>query len=237
MGWLRTLVVCGSALAISGASARAADMPDYSSPFPVPSGDRLPVAERISGWYLRGDIGYRFQLTGTASDFIAQYDTSTLKDTYVLGGGAGYKAQWFRADVTGDYGWRSEYSAATAAGAPSVNAKFDTFTVLANGYIDLGTWGGFTPYVGAGIGGAEISIRDYKSVPPQTTFTPTAAKWNVAWAAMVGVSYNLSYNVLIDVGYRHVNMGDAVGGPSKKELTVRKVTGDEIRVGIRYLID
>jgi opacity protein-like surface antigen len=59
----------------------------------------------------------------------------------------------------------------------------------------------------------------------------------VAWAAMAGVSYNLSYNVLIDVGYRHVNMGDAVGGPSKNELTVRKVTGDEIRVGIRYLLD
>ena len=108
---------------------------------------------------------------------------------------------------------------------------------MGNAYADLGSWGGFTPYVGAGIGGANVIVRDYVSNPPQLRFTPTVQRWNLAWAAMAGVSYDITYNMKIDVGYRHVNMGDAVGGPADNRLTVKKLTGDEIRIGLRYLID
>ena len=238
MGRLRTLVVCAATVAISGAVARAADMPDYSSPLPFPSRERSQRADELySGWYLRGDVGYRFQRVGSASDPTNDYPSNTIKDAFVGVAGVGYKAKWFRADLTGDYGWRSLYSGATASGATPCPAKFDTFTVMLNGYLDLGTWAGFTPYVGAGIGGAQVSTSSYETVPPQLSLTPTVARWNVAWAAMAGVSYNMSYNLVIDVGYRHVNMGDVIGGPTDNQLTVKKLTGDEIRVGIRYLLD
>lgn len=235
MGLLRKLVVCAAMVAISGTAARAADMPDNSW---FPSRERsLRSEELYSGWYLRGDVGYRFQRIGSASDFFNEYTSNTIKNAFMGSVGAGYKLQWFRADLTGDYGWRSLYNGTPAGGTPSVSAKIDTFTVMLNGYIDLGTWGGFTPYVGAGIGGANISVRDYETMPP-TTIIPTAAtRWNVAWSAMAGVSYDIMYNLKVDVGYRHVNMGDAIGGPTLNQLTVKKLTGDEIRVGIRYLID
>ncbi len=54
---------------------------------------------------------------------------------------------------------------------------------------------------------------------------------------MAGVSYNLTYDLLIDVGYRHVDMGDINGGLGTNLFAINKVTGDEIRVGLRYFFD
>src|SRR6266852_2973838 len=122
MSWLRTLVVSGAALTVLTASARGADMPDYPSlPMPLPTRDRprQPV-EIFSGWYLRGDIAYRFQRSGSSSsgDPTQVPNPNSVKlDNTMLGAlGAGYKAQWFRVDLTGDYGWRSKYVATTSAG-------------------------------------------------------------------------------------------------------------------------
>ena len=56
MGWLRTLVIAGAALAMSGALARAADMPGYPPP-PEPPEYRPTFLDPGTGWYLRGDIG------------------------------------------------------------------------------------------------------------------------------------------------------------------------------------
>jgi opacity protein-like surface antigen len=236
MGWLRTSVVCGAVLAISGASALGADMPDYPS-LPMPKEKSFPVDSLISGWYLRGDVGYRFQRVGAASDLFTEYTTSSIKDTYVGAIGAGYKANWLRTDITGDYGWRTIYSGSTDSGANTVSAKIESFNILLNGYLDLGTWSGFTPYVGAGIGGAQVSTRNYETRPPQPTVAPQVARWNLAWAAMAGVSVNLTYNILLDIGYRHIDMGDVVGGSPPNELKIKKLTGDEVRVGLRFVLD
>jgi opacity protein-like surface antigen len=237
MGWLRTLLVSSAALAISGTLARAADMPDYPS-LPLPSHEKsLQFDELISGWYLRGDAGYRFQHVSSASDPANDYAGNSIKNAFIGGVGAGFKADWFRADITGDYGWRSLYSGSNASNSNSVTAKFDTITVMLNGYFDLGSWAGFTPYVGGGIGGAYVSMSSYETMPPQAILVPSVSHWNVAWAVMAGASYNLSYNVLLDVGYRHIDMGDVIGGPTANELTVKRLTGDEVRVGLRYVLD
>jgi opacity protein-like surface antigen len=61
-------------------------------------------------------------------------------------------------------------------------------------------------------------------------------RWNPAWAVMAGVSYSVTRQFLVDVGYRHLDLGDMTGGPVGA-LAIKRVTGDEIRVGFRYLID
>ena len=244
MGWLRTLAISGAVLAISGALARAADMPGYPSlPFPLPSQESsLQQVELFSGWYLRGDIGYRFQGTGSSSSgdttLVPSPNSAKLDNAFMGGLGAGFKAQWFRVDLTGDYGWRSKY-VATAADGTTFSGKIESFTVMANGYVDLGTWYGFTPYIGAGIGGANVIFSGYENstaVAPMASTAVPVHRWNLAWAVMAGVSYSLSQNFLVDVGYRHVDMGDVNGGPNG-QLTVKHLTGDEVRVGLRYLLN
>ena len=106
MGPVRTLVVCAAALAMSGTIARAADMPGYPpEPLPFPTHVTPAPAEQLaSGWYLRGDLGYRWQRFSSASDLVNDYTSSKMTDPFVAGLGAGYKFKWFRFDVTGDYG-------------------------------------------------------------------------------------------------------------------------------------
>jgi opacity protein-like surface antigen len=54
---------------------------------------------------------------------------------------------------------------------------------------------------------------------------------------MAGVSFSLGYNTIIDIGYRHIDMGDVLGGPPGNQLTLDSLTGDEVRIGIRYLLN
>jgi opacity protein-like surface antigen len=232
-----------SVLAAGTAAPLAADMPASDVTLPPPALER-PIARPeyfSSGWYLRGDLGYRFQHIGeSTSNDTAQVPAPTsakIDNTYVFGFGVGIKRDWFRFDITGDYGWRSKYHADYAGG--DLSGKVETFTVMGNGYADLGTWFGVTPYIGAGIGGANLNFTSYENpnagVSMPSTAVP-ASRWNMAWAVMAGLSYTVAPNVLVDVGYRHVDMGDISGGPNEK-LSVKKLTGDEIRIGFRYLLD
>ena len=229
-------------LVLNGSGAAAADMPGDYPTLPPPTLERSERPEYFtSGWYLRGDLGYRFQHIGeSSSGDLTQVPAPTsgkIDNTYVFGFGAGIKRDWLRLDVTGDYGWRSKYQAEYAGG--TFSGKVESFTVMGNGYIDLGTWYGITPYVGAGIGGANLIFSSYENpnatAPMPSTAVPVS-RWNLAWALMAGVSYAVAPNMLIDVGYRHIDMGDVSGGPSE-QLTVKKLTGDEVRVGFRYLLD
>ncbi|MBI1202982.1 MAG: outer membrane beta-barrel protein [Rhodopseudomonas sp.] len=251
MSLLRKLVLIGigcafgapAVLVAASSGAVAADMPRDPPWMPPPTYDRRPQeVEFSSGWYLRGDAGYRLQGIGESSSL----DTTSvptpsgpkLDNAAVFGVGFGIKQSWLRLDVTGDYGWRGKYSADVTGGG-TMSGKVESFTVLGNAYADLGTWYGFTPYIGAGIGGTNLTFTSYEygaAVAPMDTTAVPVQRWNFAWAAMAGVSYNVAHNVLFDLGYRHVDLGDISGGPSSN-LSVKKLTGDEVRIGIRYLID
>lgn len=243
MSMLRKLVVTGVAMAASTIGALAADMPGYpplSMPFPS---EKTPQrVEFSSGWYLRGDLAYRFQRIGQSSSgdttAVPAIGSAKFNNAFVGAIGAGFKAGWFRMDLTGDYATRVKYEATTAAG-DTLSGKIESFTVMGNGYVDLGTWYGITPYIGAGIGAANVIFSNYEYANARAPLASTADpvhRWNLAWSVMAGASYPLAPNLLLDVGYRHVDLGDVNGGPGK-QLTVKKLTGDEIRLGIRYLID
>ena len=89
--------IVGAAASVFTVAAHAADAPE---PFFTPA-QPVVVQEFASGWYIRGDIGYRMNSVGGASTFFSDPMTSTsIDDTAVFGFGGGYKAGWFRADLT-----------------------------------------------------------------------------------------------------------------------------------------
>src|SRR5262249_60828064 len=96
---------------------------------------------------------------------VGPFKNEHIDPTGVIGGGVGYKInQWFRTDLTVDYEWDSDWHGRAPCGGCAGNktskewAKVSAWTFLANAYIDLGTWSGITPYVGAGVGGSHIRI-------------------------------------------------------------------------------
>jgi opacity protein-like surface antigen len=149
MGGLKTVVLAGAALVMSGAFAHAADMPGY----PPPPELRAPVLDLNSGWYLRGDLGAYWGTISRAESAapFANPTDSSLGQGMTAGLGVGIKTSWLRTDVTIDYATPMKYQGAVAASGDTT-AKIQPTTGLFNGYLDLGSWYGLTPYVGAGAG-------------------------------------------------------------------------------------
>jgi opacity protein-like surface antigen len=251
MGNFKTLfATAGFALVLTAGNASAADMSDlFLEPL-------LPV-EIGSAWYLRGDIGYKVYPSPSATytrslTNIENYTDVSLDSALIVGGGFGYKFnQWFRSDVTVDYSAPADFSGrltCTAAACGSnyiqANGQIATWTILANAYFDLGTWAGFTPYIGGGIGTANVQIKDYmQNNPPANpaVYNATASdqsKWNFAWAVTAGVSYDMTENLLLDLNYRYASLGDGYAtDQAGRAIDIENIDAHEFRVGVRFLID
>lgn len=266
--WLRigtrlsAVALAGLMLAV--APALAAETRGAAPPAPL-----LPpvLAEDFSsGWYVRGDLNVSL-FRRPAARYLDAVNVVPgawvdLRDTRAgtgFGGslGAGFKYKWLRLDTTLDIRSTARLSGFAPpegnwayAGPLPVPARNDRFGVtahsmLVNAYVDLGGWGGVTPYVGVGIGTARLAASGYVSTPVpaaallgETTRTPnlvSTVKWTLAWAAMAGVTIDLSPQTKVDLGYRYMHMGalrfaDTAGGAYRTT-----VAAHEFRIGLRYM--
>lgn len=200
-----------------------------------------------TGWYIRGDLAYGLDSLPNADAYGLFPTAAAFRSTYAIGLGAGYKfTNWFRTDITGDFLQPlTAYDPAT-----NTNAFGGRWDVLANGYLDLGTWGGVTPYVGAGVGAAvgDTRISTMDSTIPCTQggailCDMTNMPVSLAWALMAGVSFQVFPHTYIDLGYRYLNLGAysfynnaPINGASGLSTTGQS-HAHEIRVGLRYMID
>ncbi|MCJ8144789.1 outer membrane beta-barrel protein [Ancylobacter sp. A5.8] len=187
---------------------------------------KAPQIEDTSGWYLRGDIGY---VVNERPDW-AFFDFGAgaeIADAWLLGLGLGVRANdWLRFDVTADYRTKADYTAG------AFSAEYEAATLLGNVYVDLGTWHGLTPYVGAGAGAGYVSVSDIDVLGADIG---SASGWGFAWAVMAGVAVELSPNWQLDIGYRYLSLdGVNIGGAGVPEFDQ---DAHEIRIGARYLID
>src|SRR3569832_212485 len=190
MSWLRLCAVLG--LLVSDA-AFAADMPGM---LPPPSAATfLPPLPASWGWYVRGDLGGYWGTMGgaqSAPGFPSPTDNSIVFG-FVGGVGVGFFAGWLRSDVTVDY-TAMKYSG-TIATPGDVSAMVDAVTALFNGYLDLGTWYGLTPYIGAGAGDTNQHTHEKTSTttpPKENNQTNTQKKF--AYAVMAGAGYSIAPN-------------------------------------------
>jgi opacity protein-like surface antigen len=204
---VKFLVAAGAASLLSS-MASAADMAIMPAPMYAP-----PVVEDFGGWYLRGDIGFsnqRVQRLNNALDATLTSSSQRLgfNTAGIFGLGVGYKVNnWFRADVTGEYRGNSQFwgtdaiTYAGGAGMDTYHATKSEWVVLGNAYVDLGTWWCMTPFIGAGVGGARVSIANFtdhgvsnngSGAVPSLAFGDNVSKWNLAWALHAGVAYKVT---------------------------------------------
>ncbi len=196
------VAVASAMLACTVSGAIAADLFGSDAP-PVVYGEKRQ--EFGTGWYLRGDVSWT---RDKAPSLFADATFGNISTKNILGAtvGFGYKLNsWFRTDMTLD--WRAtekttrvspEFAcpieirglnaipSGTPVGIYAVNnqcrsveqSKLQRGALLANGYLDLGSWSGVTPYVGAGIGVAYGRINgnsDWRDMSNGTPYRPTLA--------------------------------------------------------------
>ena len=176
----------------------------------------------------------------------------------MLGIGLGYQFNsWLRADATIEYQggarWKQIESYAFAGCGPAnrcvdvYNGRISSAVFLANGYVDLGTWHGITPYIGIGLGGANNRVGVITDNGIDTGgfgSSPAVSKTNFAWALMGGVAVNVAPNMKLDVGYRYLDKGSInggriqcqpVGGACGFETHRMRLSSHDVRIGLRYM--
>jgi opacity protein-like surface antigen len=235
---------------LAGVSAPAAAA-DLYEPQVVPA----PVVAQpveTNGWYIRGDVDYHWSnLRGThyitygPPPGTASFTSTDLSGAWSLGTGVGYRInRYLRTDLTLDYFFKSKFrgsTSGTCGGAPCVSVDhggYSAWLLLANAYVDLGTYHGITPYIGAGIGGAHINWDDlHNTIGGVTTIHGGVGSWRFAYAFMAGASYCLTHNLDLDVGYRYTRVSNGrmfqyapVAGPGFD----RGMDIHEVRAGLRY---
>ncbi|WP_166141467.1 outer membrane protein [Methylosinus sp. RM1] len=258
--------------------AVAADMPFFAPP----EQEYEPV-ELGTGWYLRGDIA---AVRSPVLNIDGAVTANNFVNNWSAGIGFGYRYNsWLRTDLTADYQPLYSRSGAsyvstpcqtgavgTPAGGPytnSVGVYTDCFpysqsrgtasVFLGNVYVDLGTWGGLTPYIGAGAGvdvlfqKAQVQWYMGNLVPyAGTTWTDPftlgtyMANWDrsysntylkFAYAFMGGFAYDITDHWSVDIGYRYLNLGTISGKDALGVSHSRKLDIQQVRLGFRYLID
>jgi opacity protein-like surface antigen len=153
--------------------------------------------------------------------------------------GFGYQFNnWFRADLTGEYRGGAEFQTLEMLADPTIltghttgqqyadfyRANLSSYVFMVNGYVDLGTWYRVTPYVGAGVGLSYNRLFGFTDTGyaypgngnqyPTGGFSSDAGKTNFAWALMTGLTFNVTQNLKLDVGYRYLDYGRFTSGSS-----------------------
>ncbi len=246
--------------AVSG-PATAADL--LPPPPPPPPMQAAPVAIG-SGWYLRGDFTQTWYEHPRDNAIPDPNDPGMpplvglrLSPEGGYGGGVGYQINpWLRVDATIDQRAASSFRGYSSrsifeTGYNLEAGKVGVLTGLFNVYADLGTWYGFTPYVGAGVGFADKRMsRNYTQTtciiddcdgtpgtgPREPAFRANHSVMTFAWALTAGVSYEVGAGVSLDAAYRYIDLGsirsglDSYGGLTR----LKDLSANEFRVGLRY---
>ncbi len=196
-----------------GANASTPNLYNTPNPLPIGLGD---------GYY-----------TGTPTQ---SFNNSTISASMNFDLGVGYQFNnWLRFDVTGEYRGGSQFQslyvindAGNPAPGPTQLADFyrgsiSSLVGLVNGYVDVGTWYGITPYVGAGVGLARNTLSGMTdqglvtiggATGPSGGYFSDGSKTNFAWALMAGLDFNVTQNLKLELGYRFLDVGKFGSGAS-----------------------
>jgi opacity protein-like surface antigen len=255
---LKTVALAAAVMAVLAPQvSKAADM---LAPLPA------PVIEEFGGWYLRGDIGMTNQRLKNiyhpqmdTPDTFTWLDKGGFDSGVMVGLGFGYRHNsWFRWDLTGEYRGKTDFSAldsytdgsCPADPAPCTNdyrGKKSEWLFLANAYLDLGTWKGFTPFVGAGIGTSRNTIshfRDTNVIAGGGGYAGEGSKWDFAWALHAGFAYDVTPNFSIELAYRYLDLGDGRTGTlynldgtctACRPVEFRGITSHDVKLGMRWM--
>lgn len=273
MGSLKALTLAGVAAMAAISAAHAADMlppPPQLEPPPL----RGPVEE--TGFYLRGDIGVGINEISNANQTFSpgvvvpspRIDQASLGDSTIVGIGVGYQFNnWFRGDVTGEYRSFAQFASvssydSTPFGGTCGNnlavsgrcsdlyaGNIRSAVFLVNGYLDFGTWYGLSPYVGGGVGFANIQVgglTDHSIGNTGGGYSGATSTNNFAWALMAGLGYHVSPNLILDMRYRYLNQGTVASGqivcqpvganPCPMEVQRFNLASNDLLLGMRWLI-
>lgn len=249
----------------------AAHAADLGLPPPPPIVEAVPCVGCTGPVYLKGFIGAANPVVDGIDTDLYQYNDFTvvhedIKSSPLFGIGIGYQFNnWLRFDMTGEYrgkslfiaqdkypGGNGSYSRASndadgtfLPGTNEYTADIESWVGLWNAYADLGTYWCITPYVGAGIGIASVSVLGMKDVNVPNggvAYGADNTETNFAWAVYGGLAYDVNPSLTLDLSYRYTDLGEARSGTvtaydgtsSYAGVDLGRVTSHDLMLGMRW---
>jgi opacity protein-like surface antigen len=215
--------VAAAAIALAGTSAFAADL-IVDTPAPA-----APAAS-AGDWYVSLFAGGVWSPETTGDYYGWAYDVTTDAG-YALGIAVGTKvfdALRVEVELSGTSTGISDVYTEFNGDYPDFDGSVSALYLLGNAWFDLDVGGGFTPYLGGGVGLASVSV-DFNDW-----------SWNVdgtgfAYQLGAGVKFDVSDNLAIDLGYRFKSVpGLTVEDSGGDELTDIDLTSHVIQAGLTF---
>jgi len=155
--------------------------------------DSIPLlsgSKNLAGWSVDLGAGYKFnnwlRADLSLDERRVQSKNTTLTTTQICPTGSSGGNNALQTLNTGPNGtppnqqlgyvWDAILGSCTGANTNEVRSS----SLLMNGFVDLGSWSGFTPYVGAGVGVARLQTTasvTYYNNADGSIYAPTAAQW------------------------------------------------------------
>ncbi len=168
-------------------------------------------AQAMEGWYGRADVGYSVdgQVDGSFSNGeTTRGQSADLDDGWMADIGIGH--------AYGN-GVRAELELARRNNDINLlNEDADATSLMLNGLYDFNRDGRFQPYVGVGVGYANVEISNFDDS-------------QFAWQAMAGLGIELSSRLMFDIGYRFFSVDGLDLGGIDTDYEHQAVT-----LGLRY---
>lgn len=188
------------------------------------------------GPYLRGMAGAAFGTDITFKDVDSNDPNAVLgpgaelrgttRTSPLFGGGIGYRfSPLFWADVTAAGITDLKFNnGSTSAGAftplQGMSAKIDAIPVMVNGYVDvarvLGVPLAYQPYLMAGAGFSRNHLGTMTGAVPgfgPVSFAGTTHQ-DFAWGAGGGIGVPIAANLVLDIAYEYLDLGEVRSGTS-----------------------
>ena len=213
-----------------------------------------------SGWYLRGNAG-----VGAHTD--ADFDQSILRGDIEskanlagsLGVGYEFDNNW-RVELDGDSLWTDM---GQVGNNPGSYAKLRTNSAMINAIYDFEDYGKFEPFVGAGIGLVQGSLKaeahDFINGAGANTINPSCLggqsgtctvsdkATGIGWQLLAGLGYKMTDNLTWDTHYSYMSTGNSpmkfdgnftpnlsMLGPLSHPTKLNDVGAHTLMTGLRY---
>ncbi|MEJ0059094.1 MAG: outer membrane beta-barrel protein [Terricaulis sp.] len=190
------------------------------------------AAEATEGWYARGDVGYSFDgELGIDDDGLYDWGDSSLDEDWVESIGFGYAmASGFR--LEGEISHRFNQLEDT----PTLDLGGDVHAwgVMLNGYYDFNRNGSIQPYLGLGLGMAQINANGADAGLPARSFDDVEN--TLAYQGLAGVAFSVTERLSLDVGYRYFAAPDYTFNSLQPFAFERdgSYTNQAVTVGLRW---
>lgn len=123
-----------------------------------------------------------------------------------------------------------------------VEAKTSSLAIMLSQYLEFpidpsgpvtSSIGEMRPFIGFGVGLSRIKLqRTTMNLPNNYTFVPGAARYNLAWMLMAGISSQISERVTLDLTVRYTKLGEVRSGKGDILIDFKNPSLSDVSVAV-----